>query len=71
MSETIVGLDKSTFRNYDFPLEKVPILHWENDMSDIVDLVKNKASLYFQKFLSGFISANKLIIQLKFSDLQI
>lgn len=74
MSDSILGFEKLSLRSYDFPLEPIPVLHWEKDRSDIVDLVKNKVRFkvlirihFSSKVLIGVNFTSKVLIKIYFS----
>jgi hypothetical protein len=45
MSDRTFGVENLSFKNYDFPLEKIPALSWDKDRDAILDHIKGKVRL--------------------------
>ena len=43
-----LGFENLSLRSYDFPLDQVPVLHWDNDRDKVMNLIKDKVSFTFK-----------------------
>ncbi len=39
-----LGFENLSLRSYEFPLDQIPVLHWDNDRDKIMNLIKDKVS---------------------------